>query len=295
MATVADIPDGVTLQVPIQVTTDEGMVLQLVVDGDMVLGTGTEELDGDTVVYEVYSITQESFGNPETVEIEVGIDYDVPGPLGTATVKGTFAPLSTIQTMNASAPEPRFADTGEAKTFLEIGPCRTILLFPFVTNQAGFDTGIAIANTSADPMGTTNQAGVCKLNYYGNTNAGAAPAVQTSPSVPAGGHLVFALSGGGGVYAPNGGLTACAAGNCVAPLFQGYVFAICEFQFAHGYAFISDLGATKLAQGYLALVVPDRGDRLPQANSCGNGALSLGETDGTYECTDTNQGEQLNN
>ncbi len=58
----------------------------------------------------------------------------------------------------------------------------------------------------------------------------------------------------------------CAAGNCVLPAFQGYMFATCNFQFAHGFAFVSDLGASKLAMGYLALIVPDRGEdgRLPQ-------------------------------
>ena len=92
------------------------------------------------------------------------------------------------------------------------------------------------------------------------------------------------LSGGGGVFNYNGTMTACSAGNCVAPLFQGYVFAICDFQFAHGYAFISDVGATKLAQGYLALVVPDRGtsagSRKPEHSSTASGA---------------NTGEQLGN
>jgi len=37
--------------------------------------------------------------------------------------------------------------------------------------------------------------------------------------------------------------------------FQGYMFALCNFQFAHGFAFISDLGARNLAMGYLALVI----------------------------------------
>ncbi|MCC6294299.1 MAG: hypothetical protein IT164_16740 [Bryobacterales bacterium] len=39
--------------------------------------------------------------------------------------------------------------------------------------------------------------------------------------------------------------------------FQGYVIAQCAFQYAHGYAFISDLGAQRLAQGYLALVMDE--------------------------------------
>jgi RHS repeat-associated protein len=40
-------------------------------------------------------------------------------------------------------------------------------LFPFLTNQLGFDTGISIANTSTDPFGTTTQSGTCSLNFYG--------------------------------------------------------------------------------------------------------------------------------
>jgi hypothetical protein len=32
----------------------------------------------------------------------------------------------------------------------------------------------------------------------------------------------------------------------------------CDFQYAHGYAFISDFGSKNLAQGYQALVIPDR-------------------------------------
>ena len=42
----------------------------------------------------------------------------------------------------------------------------------------------------------------------------------------------------------------------ISPNFQGYAFAVCNFQFAHGFAFISDLGARNLAMGYLALIIP---------------------------------------
>jgi hypothetical protein len=139
-------------------------------------------------------------------------------------------------------------------TAMTVGPCRTILLFPFVSNQGGWDTGLAIANTSADPLSTKNQAGVCKMYYYGDSNGGPAPTnPQTTVSVATGTVAVGTLSSGGVIPA--------------APGFQGYIFAICEFQYAHGYAFISDLGATKLAQGYLALIVPDRSSRMPVDSS----------------------------
>jgi hypothetical protein len=42
----------------------------------------------------------------------------------------------------------------------------------------------------------------------------------------------------------------------IAPNFEGYMIAVCNFQMAHGYSFVSDLGAQKLAHGSLALVLP---------------------------------------
>jgi hypothetical protein len=167
---------------------------------------------------------------------------NLPG-LGSGTVNGMFAPISTITTMSSVAPVPRFADTSSSKTVYVIDPCATNLLFPFVSNQAGFDTGLVISNTSKDPWGHPIQSGVCKLNYYGNTNGGAAPPAQTSAAVPAGDHLIWGLSSGGtlGIAATQG--------------FQGYIIAQCKFQFAHGFAFISDYGNTKTAHGYLALIM----------------------------------------
>jgi hypothetical protein len=41
-----------------------------------------------------------------------------------------------------------------------------------------------------------------------------------------------------------------------APNFQGYMIAVCNFQYAHGFAFVSDVGARNLAMGYLALIIP---------------------------------------
>jgi hypothetical protein len=287
MARFSDVPDGVDLTVPFRVVTDEGMVLQLVEDPDSDGGGGSVSTDSDEdpsedvpssglVVYEVTFITSESYSSQETVQIRVAADFDTPGPLGIGTVNGTFAPLSDDFEMSEDEYEPRFVDRAEDTDAFTISACRTILLFPYVTNQAGFDTGLAIANTSADPLDTTEQSGACTLNYYGNTNGSTGPAAQTSPEVGAGSHLALMLSGGGGVFARDGGFTACASGACVAPLFQGYIIAICDFQFAHGFAYISDVqndpsGRTLGAMGYLALIIPDRGEenRAPQANSLG--------------------------
>jgi hypothetical protein len=185
----------------------------------------------------------------QTYEFGIGVSYvantsnNLPG-LGSATVAGSFAPLSTVTTASASAPIPRFADTSTARTIFTISACTTNLLFVFLSNQAGFDAGIAIANTSVDPFGTAPQSGPCKLNYYGETTGGgAAPAAQTSAVIPAGKTLTAVLSTGGTF-----GITAT-------PGFQGYMIAQCQFQYAHGFAFISDVGANRVSEAYLALIL----------------------------------------
>ena len=81
---------------------------------------------------------------------------NLPG-LGQSSVTGSFAPFyaanSTANAASSSLPIPRFIDNARPPpTAFRIDQCVTNLLFPFVTNQAGFDTGIAISNTSRDPF-----------------------------------------------------------------------------------------------------------------------------------------------
>ena len=55
---------------------------------------------------------------------------------------------------------PRFVASNDPDMVVEIDDCITTLLFPFVTNRFGFDTGIAITNTSKG-------AGSCAINFSG--------------------------------------------------------------------------------------------------------------------------------
>jgi hypothetical protein len=171
--------------------------------------------------------------------------------LGTSTANGNLAPLSTVATASTSAAIPRFVDGAVNRNLLTINSCRSNLLFPFVSNQNGFDTGIAIANTTKDPFGTKLQTGACTINFYGYVGNSKVCLSYPSPSITGGEHFAWSLA--------NGGVVTATAG------FQGYIIAQCNFQYAHGYAFISDLGSQRLAQGYLALVlddpIQDRGDR----------------------------------
>jgi hypothetical protein len=209
-------------------------------------------------VYEVTSqqpISQntiETFSVPVLVTFSASPSTNSPG-LGTTTVQVDYAPSSTVVTA-ASFPVPRFVQVSPNINGFSINLCATNLLFPFVSNQAGFDTGLAIAATSSDPFGTALQSGTCTLNFYGS----GAPAAFVTPSVTA-----------GTVYT--------ALTSNIAAGFQGYMIAVCKFQFAHGYAFIKDgYGGPGqgLSEGYLALIIPDTSvvTRAPNPNVTTSGA-----------------------
>jgi hypothetical protein len=249
IAKFSNVPSNVTLSIPLTVTASTGGDIASVVfspdSGSTVGSDGTIALT-NAAGAAVWNVDSSVAGAISTFTFPISVTYKA-SPLpatGTASVAGNYAPTTTVFTYSASAPAPRFVDDSTNVSTFTIAPCRTNLLFPFVTNQAGFDTGIVISNTSSDPFGTVPQRGVCKLNYYGGTaGGGAAPGVQTSGVVTEGQQLVLTVSNGG-----NLGITAT-------PGFQGYIIAQCDFQYAHGFAFISDLGSSRVAEGFLAIVL----------------------------------------
>jgi hypothetical protein len=204
----------------------------------------------------------------------------LPQPNVTATYATGFAPFystSAATLASSSLPVPRFVFTGAATNLFGIVKCSCNLLFPYVTQAPGYDTGIAIANTTADPYGTTNQFGSIQFWYYGTlTNGGAAPGTQctntaspgtcpgTTP-VGAGQVLTYTLYNGSAQW----GLDNRGAG------FTGYLIAQAQFQYCHAFAFIGGLGGgpavnsstNGLSEGYLALVL-DVG-QLPRTNITG--------------------------
>jgi len=171
------IPAGVRLYVgstsiALPVTPDVANLTSAETGAYAAVPAGTTELTitngSTTAVWEVLESDPNSFA---TLYFPVYIRYTAsPGTnspaLGTATVNGSYAPTSTV-TSAVSANVPRFADTSTAKNLFTIVPCVTNLLFPFITSQLGFDTGIAISSTSSDPYGTSLQSGTCTLNWYG--------------------------------------------------------------------------------------------------------------------------------
>ena len=167
---------------------------------------------------------------------------------GSATVNLSFAATATSGVASSTLTIPRFAgDSLAARPLFTINICRTILLYPYITNQAGFDTGLTVANTTQDSFTTGSnatgaQAGACVMTFYGGTTSAPTtpPAPYNTGTIASGATFANTLS-------------------TIAPGFQGYMWAVCNFQFAHGFAFISDVGARNLAMGYLAVVINDPG------------------------------------
>jgi hypothetical protein len=188
-----------------------------------------------------------------TYSANVASNIPTPAPAPGMTVNLSYAPtppsgsLTSWSQASATLGIPRFADTSTAKSVLTISICQTALLYPYVINTNGFDTGLAVANTTQDPFGTAAQTGYCSIYWYGSTppstNPGFLGSAGYQTTTPTSSQLIAA------------GTIQAWGTSVVAPGFSGYVIAVCNFQFAHGFAFVSDLGARNLAMGYLADVL----------------------------------------
>ena len=228
------------------------------------------DIDGGfgSIVYEVADddpIQNEDCTIPVWFAWVPDTENDLPAP-GTGQLAVTFAPLSTVLVAADGEPVPRFIDGGtggDPQNVISIIKCVTTILFPYVTNRSGYDTGLVVSNTSEDWLGTAPQDGACTIHYHGTTAGdGASPPDDTTSVIGAGEQLVWLLSSGN-------------AGQEVDPTaeFQGYIIAVCEFQYGHGYAFLTDgFGSIPtLAQGYLALIITtdSSGDREPGCDAHG--------------------------
>jgi len=186
-----------------------------------------------------YEVTTDNLGSLDTFPISVYLATtagSLTSPATAMTSAVSFAPIGSATNY------PNFANANlAAASGSAFGACNTTLLFPYVTNTGGFETGLVVSNTSLDNFGAKGvsqaqtQTGTCALNFYGSATN---PAAYTTPSIAGGTAWVNTL-------------TVAAGAN-----FVGYAIANCNFQFAHGFAYIVyQFGApTEMAMGYLAEV-----------------------------------------
>ena len=104
-------------------------------------------------------------------ELEITFAWEAGEPtLGSGSVTVSYHPVTDDVTKMT-----RYA-SGPTNDVIEINDCTTTLLFPFVTNQLGYNTGLAITNAS-------DGKGYCTIEYSGPD----APDDMMTPEQVAGG------------------------------------------------------------------------------------------------------------
>lgn len=258
--TFSGIPSGVTLYLPVEVTSG---TLEMALTGGGATGPFSAVTAGMTVAGD--AAISASNGTATAVYEVVQTDNTIPNE--SIGISGTFgyannftstaipAITATVDPApTGSTNVPNFiVENNPALTLSAWTPCQTTLLFPFVTNQDSFDTGIVLSNTSTDPfgkLGASPSSGTCSLNFYGS----GAPSPNTSVAAPGGSQA----SGTANAFVLSS----------VAPGFQGYMIAVCNYLFGHGYAFIEyDLTQQSgVAEGYLPLIITDRNGASKELN-----------------------------
>jgi hypothetical protein len=194
-----------------------------------------------TIYYGVVSDTATG-----TQSFAVGLTEVIPS-VAAVTAYSTSPVTASVTLAGVAAPGyPEYSTTQTAYTSTVSGtttglltPCATTLLFPYVVNAGGFDTGVAIANASTGSgiPGISTNSGSCVVTFYG-TGAATPTVVYNTGTIAAATDATFLVS----VQAPG---------------LSGYAVAVCTFLGAHGYAFITDGfggGGRGLSADYLAIV-----------------------------------------
>jgi hypothetical protein len=250
--TIGNVPSAATIYLPPTITGGPaaGTAFTLTLTGTPTVIAAGKPFTGlvaftptSGTVTATYQVTASNSAQVETfvVPVNVGFAANTITAQGPITVLVAYAPVAALTGQAASIPD--FAPSSNTPlNGTSIIVCQTSLLFPFVTNQLGFDTGLVLSNTSTDPFGGTGataQAGTCTLNFYG---AGA-PTPNTGVAAPGGSQAT--------------GTTNAFQLSSVAPGFQGYMISVCTYLYGHGYAFI-EYNLTQgngVAEGYLPLVL----------------------------------------
>jgi hypothetical protein len=297
--TISNIPTGVTIYADSYAVSsastgigtagfsDATMISPVVGSSD---GGSVAVTDGtQTSVTIIWEITNTNTSAIDSLAFGIyGSFTGVPGNPGSPAANQPVGALSgfspQLAAYSKSGPIPEFSSTVNEPTtpttLFSVSLCQTILLFPYVTDFYGFDTGIAISNTSLDnlPIGAAPQPGACSVTFYGGGGVASTLGTSGTYSSTADASLSSGFVNPGQTWAFS--ISSIDPGYNSAPTYgtTGYAIATCNFQYAHGYSFVSDTGIRNFAAAYLALIIPDA-PRAPNPFTCSaNGGYCSGQT-----------------
>jgi hypothetical protein len=233
-----------------------GVTITLAASGTSTLGTVSASSTSITPTALTSTLDFTASSLTATEQIQVNMTFSstgTPPAPGAITVTATHVPIGAALGTNGqpttSDGYPKFAqaDVGPV-TVGNIVSATTTLLVPFAVRDLGFDTGISLANTTADPFGSlggggaTASSGTVRLDFFPRSatgGAGTAFSMTTTATTRPG----IGLSSDGTLAA---GATwtvllselLTAAGQTGS--FTGYIFMTTNFLNAHGAPFVSD-------------------------------------------------------
>ena len=286
-----NLQNGIDLTFPLHPTPDDASPdLHLVlIDGANLDGTGgswatSNEVvsgswtptSGPTTDYVVYEVVSDDPNLQESITISAGVSYEdidlganepalgANSSESISTMTVSFAPIAADQpgkelVTNADKTNttsrgslPRFIVTQAPANAVILDPCSCNLLYPWVVQGNGFDTGLVVVNTSISPTiwpKDTSQDGTVTLWFTGTRNGDSVqnemhPDATASPAepaiwVPAGCSFALIASLGSSVNCvpvPSGEGSIDPA---VTTGFVGYVIATTTFQYCHGVAYVT--------------------------------------------------------
>lgn len=279
-------PAGVTLTMPetAALANSGGSIADgfELVDSTGVAVGDTVDITSDSSSFTVYYklVTDSDPTLSEWIEVVVGIstkDASLPIPSGTVTYTASMAPIGpAFDSKGNPIPEsdtthfiiPRFKDVPiAAQTLLSVAGSTTTLLIPYagVTASSGFDTGLAVANTTTDPntdsetsiTGITSpvvQEGTVTFYFYQQQVGTTAPTTfsyTTKAGSPGNGVDANGLVPSGSTYVVLLTQLLNAAG--VTGDFAGYIFVVTNFTNAHAQYVLTDFKS--FANGGQGLVI----------------------------------------
>jgi hypothetical protein len=273
-----NVPSGVTLTLPTTIQIGSSS------NNSSLAGNISNTSITSTSNTATIDITGTSLTQVEVAEIDYTVTLSTTAAVttgGAITVTATMFPVaaSPFDTTGIIGPSgtalgglPTEANGGyPTYTDLEVGPitvvnivpANTTLLMPYAITLPPFDTGLAIANTTADPFGigaggATPANGSITLNFYPTSATGGAgtPFTLTTSSTvrPGAGLSSDGTLAAGATWTVLLSQLLTAAGQTGG--FTGYVFIQTNFLDAHGTATISDFKTYSLTAGVYVLPPP---------------------------------------
>jgi hypothetical protein len=279
----ANPPVGMTIQFPATAATDGTAAFTTVNSDGTANGAAVNITSATTALTVYYQLTTDSDPTQiETMTVPLTVSVDASKatfPLSTVAISATatFAPIGNAFNSSGgliATPIPRYsvAEVGPA-SLLGVSGSATAMIVPFAStvSASGYNTGLAVANTTTDPGATAmfgitsavKQAGTITFYFYPQQVGSTAPvpfSYTTGASSPGTGLDSAGRLPSGSTYTAL--LSQLLAAASAPADFSGYIIIVTAFTNAHCQYIITDFRA--FANGGQAMIIAGNRGATPE-------------------------------